>query len=264
MSVASSSTRIPSHWIEPDWPAPAHVRAVITTRTGGSSRGAFESFNLGAHVGDDALAVERNRRELQRYLPSEPLWMRQVHGVRVIDAGTAAIEPEADGAVTRTARQVLVVLTADCLPVLLCDDAGTVAGIAHAGWRGLAAGVIESVVSAMRVAPERVLAYIGPGIGAGAYEVGQEVRETFLAQGADAAQAFTGRGAGKFLADLGLLARQRLRRIGVSRVHASAHCTYTDRKNFFSYRRDGATGRMASLIWVEGKKARGATILRVS
>lgn len=250
MSAASSSMPISSHWIAPEWPAPPRVRAVITTRAGGASRGAFESFNLGAHVGDDALAVAHNRRELRRYLPAEPLWMRQVHGVRVIDADTVSAETEADGAVTRSARKVLVVLTADCLPVLLCDEAGAVAGIAHAGWRGLAGGVIERVVAAMRVAPERVLAYIGPGIGARAYEVGQEVREAFLAQSADAAQAFTAREGGKFLADLALLARQRLRRIGVTRVQASAHCTYADRESFFSFRRDGATGRMASLIWL--------------
>ncbi len=251
MSAASSSMPISSHWIAPEWPPPRRVRAITTTRAGGASRGAFESFNLGAHVGDDALAVAHNRRELRRYLPAEPLWMRQVHGVRVIDAESTFAEIEADGAVPRSARRVLAVLTADCLPVLLCDEAGTVAGIAHAGWRGLAAGVIESVVAAMRVAPERVLAYIGPGIGAAAYEVGPEVREAFLAQRADAAQAFTARAGGKFLADLALLARQRLRRIGVTRVLASAHCTYADRENFFSFRRDGATGRMASLIWLE-------------
>jgi len=251
MNTAPASTRIPSHWIAPAWPAPPQVRGVITTRAGGASRGAFKSFNLGAHVGDDALAVERNRRELRRYLPSEPLWMHQVHGVRVIDADTVSAETEADGAIARSARRVLAVLTADCLPVLLCDDEGTVVGIAHAGWRGLAAGVIESVVSAMRVAPERVLAYIGPGIGATAYEVGQEVREAFVAQGADAAQAFRPREGGKYLADLRLLAKQRLRRIGVARVHASAHCTYADEKTFFSFRRDGTTGRIASLIWIE-------------
>ncbi|MBI4291533.1 MAG: peptidoglycan editing factor PgeF [Betaproteobacteria bacterium] len=251
MSAAPSSTPIPSHWIAPEWPAPAQVRGVITTRAGGASRGAFESFNLGANVGDDALAVAQNRRELRRYLPAEPLWMRQVHGVRVIDAESAAAETEADGAVTRTAGRVLAVLTADCLPVLLCDEAGTVAGIAHAGWRGLAAGVIEAVVAAMRVPPERVLAYIGPGIGAAAYEVGPEVREAFLAQGAEAAQAFTAREGGRFFADLALLARQRLRCVGVARVHAGAHCTYAEEKKFFSFRRDGATGRMASLIWLE-------------
>jgi YfiH family protein len=249
--MSPALTPIPSHWIAPQWPAPAQVRAVITTRAGGASRGRFEGFNLGAHAGDDALAVAHNRRELRRYLPAEPLWMRQVHGVRVIDADTVSSETEADAAVTRTARKVLVVLTADCLPVLLCDDAGTVAGIAHAGWRGLAAGVIESVVAAMRVPPGRVLAYIGPGIGAAAYEVGQEVRQAFLTQNTDAAQAFTASEGGKFLADLALLARQRLQRSGVTRVSVGAQCTYTDRDRFFSFRRDGATGRMASLIWLE-------------
>lgn len=246
-----SAVAFPSNWIEPDWPAPSRVRSVITTRGGGASRGSFEGFNLGDRVGDDETAVASNRRELRRCLPSEPRWMKQVHGVRVIDGDEARAGTEADAAFTRSAGCVLVVLTADCLPVFLCDDAGTVVGIAHAGWRGLAAGVIESAVSAMGVNPERLLAYIGPGIGADAYEVGPEVREAFMAAGADAALAFRACPGGKFLADLALLARERLRRIGVAQVHCGGHCTYADGKNFFSFRRDGATGRMASLIWLE-------------
>ncbi|MBI2961914.1 MAG: peptidoglycan editing factor PgeF [Betaproteobacteria bacterium] len=249
--MSAASARIPSRWIAPDWPAPARVRSVITTRRGGGSRGAFASFNLGAHVGDDDAAVAHNRRELRRYLPEEPLWLRQVHGARAIDADGETEETEADAAVTRCRGRVLAALTADCLPVLLCDDAGTVVGIAHAGWRGLAAGVIESAVAAMRVAPERLLAYLGPAIGARAYEVGPEVRAAFADCSADAAQAFRARGQGKFLADLGMLARQRLKRLGVPRVHGGAHCTYADGERFFSFRRDGATGRMASLIWLE-------------
>ena len=245
-----SAAAFPRDWIAPDWPAPARVRSAITTRSGGASRGAFAGLNLGDGVGDDERAVASNRRELRRYLPCEPLWIRQVHGIRVIDADEPSGGTEADAAVTRSARRVLAVLTADCLPVLLCDDAGTVVGIAHAGWRGLAAGVIESAVSAMRVNPERLLAYIGPGIGADAYEVGPEVREAFLESAADAGAAFRSRPGGKFLADLPLLARQRLRRLGVPKVHGGVHCTYADGRNFFSFRRDGATGRMASLIWL--------------
>lgn len=251
MTAAVSLLPIPSHWIAPEWPAPARVRSLITTRAGGASRGAFAGFNLGARVGDDEAAVARNRRELRRHLPAEPLWLRQVHGARVADADALEAETHADAAVTRSGGRVLAVLTADCLPVLLCDDAGTVVGIAHAGWRGLAAGVIEAAVAAMRVAPERLIAYLGPAIGANAYEVGPEVREALLASGADAAQAFRAKGQDKFLADLGLLARQRLERLGVSRVHGGVHCTYADRERFFSFRRDGATGRMASLIWFE-------------
>ncbi len=242
---------LPSHWIKPEWPAPARVRSCITTRPGGVSRGPFASFNLGSHVGDDPAAVTQNRSQLRRCLPDEPFWLRQVHGTRVVDADQGQLEPEADAAFTRASGRVLAALTADCLPILLCHDAGTVAAVAHAGWRGLAAGVIENAVLAAGASPERMMAYIGPAIGADVYEVGPEVRAAFVDQTADAALAFRPHGAGKFLADLALLARQRLARAGVRRVFGGEHCTYSEPERFFSFRRDGVTGRMASLIWLE-------------
>ena len=242
---------IPADWIVPDWPVSGRVRALITTRQGGASCDAYAGFNLGECAGDDAHAVASNRRFLRRLLPGEPVWMRQVHGTRVIEAGPWSLGEEADAAVTRTPGRVCAVLTADCLPVLLADAQGTVVGIAHAGWRGLAAGVIESVVRSMGVAPASLVAYLGPAIEARAYEVGRDVFDAFVGADADAAAAFASRGEGKFLADLNLLARQRLMRLGVGSMHGGTLCTYSDPERFYSYRRDGATGRMASLVWME-------------
>lgn len=245
---------IPAAWIVPDWPAPANVRALITTRAGGASSGAYASLNLGGHVGDDARAVAANRDALRRLLPAEPVWLRQVHGARVVEAVPGSAGEEADAAVAREPGRVCAVLTADCLPVLLADEAGTVVAIAHAGWRGLAAGVIENVVRALGaggVAPGSLIAYLGPAIGGGAYEVGSDVFETFVAADAGAATAFAPQDGGKFLADLNMLARQRLARLGVRRVHGGTLCTHSDATRFYSYRRDGTTGRMASLVWLE-------------
>ena len=236
--------------IVPDWPAPANVRALITTRVGGASRGAYAGFNLGLRSGDDANAVSANRAALRRRLPAEPLWLRQVHGVAVVDADAAAGETEADAAVARNAGRVCAVLTADCLPLLLCDQAGTVVAAVHAGWRGLCAGVIEAAVCAMERPPGLLLAYLGPAIGAQAYEVGAEVRAAFLAADAQSDAAFALGKPGKYYADLYALARGRLRRAGVDAIYGGGYCTYTDAQRFFSYRRDGATGRMASLIWM--------------
>jgi len=242
---------IAAHWIVPDWPVSGRVRALITTRHGGASCGAYAGFNLGERVGDDAHAVASNRRFLRRLLPDEPVWIRQVHGTRVVEAGPWSAGEEADAAVTRVPARVCAVLTADCLPVLLADAQGTVVGIAHAGWRGLAAGVVESVVRAMGVAPASLVAYLGPAIGAEAYEVGRDVFDAFVGADSDAVAAFASRGAGKFLANLNLLARQRLMRLGVGSIHGGTLCTYSDPERFYSYRRDGATGRMASLVWME-------------
>jgi YfiH family protein len=242
---------IPANWIVPDWPVSGSVRALITTRHGGASCGAYAGFNLGERVGDDAHAVAANRRFLRRLLPDEPIWIRQVHGTRVVEAEPWSLGEEADAAVTRTPGRVCAVLTADCLPVLLADAQGTVVGIAHAGWRGLAAGVIESVVRAMGVAPASLVAYLGPAIGAEAYEVGHDVFDAFVGADSDAVAAFASRGAGKFLANLNLLARQRLGRLGVASIHGGTLCTYSDAGRFYSYRRDGVTGRMASLVWME-------------
>ena len=241
----------PADWIVPDWPAPERVRALITTRSGGASRGIYADFNLGERIGDDAHAVTKNRETLRGLLPAEPVWLRQAHGTRVVEAQPGSLGEEADAAVARGPGRVCAVLTADCLPVLLADEGGTVVGIAHAGWRGLAAGVIENVVRAMGVAPESLIAYLGPAIGAAAYEVGTDVFDAFVLANSDAAGAFLPHGSGKFLADLNLLARQRLTRLGVGSIHGGNLCTYRDTGRFYSYRRDGVTGRMASLVWME-------------
>ncbi|MDE2069855.1 MAG: peptidoglycan editing factor PgeF [Gammaproteobacteria bacterium] len=249
-------------WIAPDWPAPANVRAVSTTRNGGVSRGSYASFNLGAHVGDDPRAVAENRLQLRTELrlPREPHWLAQVHGASVTtledsvsqqaDDGSGK-SPTGDGAVTRTPGQACVVMTADCLPVLLCDRTGKTVAAAHGGWRGLAAGILENTFAAMRVPPAEVLAWLGPAIGPEAYEVGDEVRAALIKDHAEADQAFEPWAAGKWLCDLYQIASQRLRRAGVTHIYGGGFCTYSDRERFFSYRRDGECGRMASLIWLE-------------
>jgi YfiH family protein len=237
--------------IFPDWPAPVNVRALQTTRAGGCSDGPYASLNLGEHVGDDPLKVASNRQLLSRFVPSEPVWMQQVHGTEVMDAALAGCLPQADAAFARTPDTVCCVMTADCLPVLLCDREGTVVAAAHAGWRGLAGGVIESVVAAMKVPASGLLAWLGPAIGPQAFEVGSEVRESFVEMHADASPAFISRPNGKWLADLYALARLRLQAAGVTRIHGGNFCTHADSARFFSYRRDGTTGRMASLIWLE-------------
>ena len=236
----------------PDWPAPPSVHAFTTTRAGGVSEGRWESMNLGDRCGDKSGSVLENRRRLRELLPSDPIWPRQVHGTGVIDYdGAADTESEADAVVSTRPGRVCAVLTADCLPVLLCNQAGSAVAAAHAGWRGLAAGILEETVRALAVAPGEILAWLGPGIGAGAYEVGDEVREAFVGFDHHAADAFTPRG-DRWLADLYGLARQRLSRIGVSHVHGGNFCTYTEDMRFFSHRRDGASGRMATVIWRDG------------
>lgn len=237
-------------WIVPDWPAPAGVRALITTRHGGVSRGACSSLNLAMHVGDDPVAVAENRTRLRRYLPDEPLWLDQVHGVAVVRADQAQQGAKADGAVTRRRGTVCAVMTADCLPLLLCDTAGSVVGIAHAGWRGLAAGVIEATVRAMGNGGGGLLAYLGPAIGPASFEVGAEVRAAFLAHDARASAAFVPAGTDKFRADIYQLARQRLADAGVGAVFGGVADTCAEAQRFFSFRRDRASGRMASLIWL--------------
>ncbi|MEN6586737.1 MAG: peptidoglycan editing factor PgeF [Sulfuricella sp.] len=242
-------------WIVPDWPAPANVHALVTTRGGGASVAPYASLNLGDHVGDDPAAVAANRRMLQASLPAEPVWLKQVHGRGIAAANHATGVPEADGSVARKPGVVCAVLTADCLPVLLCDRAGTAVAAAHAGWRGLADGVVEAAVQAMAVEAGELLAWLGPAIGPRAFEVGGEVRQIFMEHDPAAELAFVpSANAGKWLADIYLLARQRLARIGVSAVYGGDYCTYSDAERFYSYRRDGVTGRMASLIWVDQEK----------
>ncbi len=251
------------HCIIPDWHAPANVRALQTTRQRGVSIAPYDSLNLGAHVGDVPAAVARNRQLLAALLPSEPVWLNQVHGTVVIDTAAAGCgTPEADACISRHKGAVCVVMTADCLPVLLCDDQGSVVGAVHAGWRGLCAGVIERTVRAMSVPPQSMMAWLGPAIGPQVFEVGEEVRAAFIAQQPEASQAFVpAPRAGtplsppkderaKYLADLYLLARQRLHALGVTRIHGGGYCTYTDRARFFSHRRDGVSGRMGTFIWL--------------
>ena len=236
----------------PDWPAPNNVRTLQTTRNGGTSAAPYASFNLGDHVGDVPLAVERNRMLLQPLLPSEPVWLKQVHGTVVADAGNAACWPQADACITSHPGAVCVVMTADCLPVLLCDDQGSVVGAAHAGWRGLCDGVIEQTVRAMNVPPQNLMAWLGPAIGPQAFEVGEEVRTAFVAQQPEAAAAFVPGDKNKWFADIYQLAGLRLGALGITRIYGGGLCTYADQKRFFSYRRDGTTGRMGTFIWIAG------------
>lgn len=238
------------HCISPEWPAPANVRALQTTRNGGVSVAPYASFNLGSHVGDNPLAVSRNRMLLAPLLPSEPVWLNQVHGLGVADAGHAGCLPEADASVSKHPGAVCVVMTADCLPVLLCDDKGSVVGAAHAGWRGLCEGVIESTVSAMNVPASTLMAWLGPAIGPGEFEVGDEVRAAFVAKQPQAAAAFMACNNGKWLADIYQLARLRLNDLGISRIYGGGLCTYREAERFYSYRRDGVTGRMGTFIWL--------------
>ena len=244
-----------------DWPAPPGVQAFTTLRHGaGTSLPPFDQFNLGNRVaanGDDAATVERNRTELvQRLaLPSTPHWLRQVHGTEVLQctaAGSAmpaASEPLADAAVTSTPGVVLAILTADCLPVLFAEVGGPALGAAHAGWRGLAAGVLENTVAAMAAPAGDVIAWLGPAAGPQAYEVGEEVFQAFIARDAAAAAAFAPTRPGHWHVDLYALARQRLVAIGVTRVYGGKLCTISEPKRFYSHRRDARTGRMASVIW---------------
>jgi purine-nucleoside/S-methyl-5'-thioadenosine phosphorylase / adenosine deaminase len=243
----------PAGWIVPDWPAPARVRTLITTREGGVSEGPYASLNLGLRSGDDPGRIARNRRLLEAYLPAPPIWLKQVHGARVASACERAGEPEADASTARQPGRVCAVLTADCLPLLLCDRDGTTVGIAHCGWRGIAAGVIEATVSAMGCPASQLVAYLGPAIGPAVYEVGAELREIFASHHAADAAAFRPGKPGKYFADLYALVRRRLARLGLTEVHGGGFCTYSEPRRFFSFRRDGAaSGRMASLIWLEG------------
>lgn len=239
-----------SDLIFPDWPAPANVKALQTTRNGGMSVGPYASLNLGGSGGDNPLAVDANRQLLNRFVPTEPLWLQQVHGVRVVDASVASCLPDADASFARKSGAVCTVMTADCLPVLFCDDAGTVVGVAHAGWRGLLDGVIEATVAAMGATPGALMAWLGPAIGPQAFEVGAEVRDAFVAHDIQAAEAFTAQPDEKWLADIYRLARQRLHKVGIERIYGGDFCTYSDTARFFSFRRDGLTGRMASIIWL--------------
>lgn len=245
----------------PDWKdAPGNIGAISTTRKGGFSRAPYDDseegggLNLGVHVGDDPDHVHANRALLRAMVPAEPAWLSQVHGITVLDAAHVIDAPQADASMTTQAGVVCAIQTADCLPVLFCDTAGRVVGAAHAGWRGLAGGVLESTVKRMRAAGANdILAWLGPAIGPQRFEVGQEVFDAFIAREAQMAQAFVSieDAPGKYLADIYQLARLALASVGVDRVSGGGLCTVSDRDRFYSYRRDGITGRMASLIWLK-------------
>lgn len=248
----------------PGWPAPANVKALFTTRSGGFSGGAngvYTSLNLGAHVNDDPAHVTRNRELLRRHLPNEPKWLKQVHGTLPIWIDeTEAATLQGDAVLSRTQGTVCAVMVADCLPVFLCDKAGTTVGIVHAGWRGLVGGIIERSVAAMEVDCGQLMAWLGPAIGPDHFEVGCDVYEAFVQHDMQAAQAFKSKDSGreeKWLADIFLLARQRLNSVGVAEIYGGGVCTYSDPVRFFSYRRDGETGRMAALIWLEQNSLTG-------
>lgn len=250
----------PDHYLTPDWPVPANVRAAVSLRRGGHSTGAYESFNLGAHVGDDAEAVAGNRRQLMRelQLPAEPRWLKQIHSDKVVEARNDRLVRTADGSFATGPGVVCAVLTADCLPVLICDKAGTRVAAVHAGWRGLAGGVVRSCVGMLGCDPENLLVWLGPAIGPRAFETGVDVLEAFFesAQNGAHMEAITHcfrphrEKPLHFLADIYALARVELHGLGVMEIYGGDHCTVSEDDNFFSYRRDKTTGRMASLIWL--------------
>ena len=257
-------------WLEAGWPAPPGVRALVTTRHGlGVSQPPFDDFNLGSRCGDEAGAVAENRRQLETALalPSPPRWLRQVHGVEVArfppsafpplppagegrGEGGVVDEPEADAAVTSVPGTVLAILTADCLPVVFAAKDGSEVAAAHAGWRGLCAGVLEATVAAMRTPPPDIVAWLGPAAGPQAYEIGEEVFDAFTARDARARMAFLPTRPGHWKVDLYMLARQRLLDAGVCDVHGGELCTISDQARFFSHRRDGRSGRIATLAWI--------------
>ena len=255
-------------WIIPDWHAPHWVRACSTTRSGGASGPPYDSLNLADHVGDDIVKVAENRARLNQALdlPADPVWLTQVHGACVVDAASISRSrhpasrdistslyvngtPEADGSYTRETGVACAVLTADCLPLLLCDEQGSRVAAVHVGWRGLAAGVIEAALQHLGDT-RQLMAWLGPAIGANSFEVGNEVRETFVIHDPAAQQAFRPSPRGRWLADLYRLARQRLNAQGVTRIYGGEWCTYSESQRFYSYRRDGVTGRMATLIFI--------------
>lgn len=238
-------------WLQADWPAPPGVHAFTTLRGGGVSTGSFASLNPASHVGDGLLHVLENRRRISEMLqlPNEPVWLEQVHGVRTVQADAVQGLERADAAFTAVKGVVCAVLTADCLPVLLCTQSGTAVAAAHAGWRGLLDGVVESTVAAMPNEP--LYAWLGPAIGPQCFEVGDEVRTAFINKASIFAEAFVAKDNGKWLADIYRLGRLTLQQLGVYAIYGGEYCTVSDRQRFFSYRRDGQTGRMASLIWLE-------------
>jgi YfiH family protein len=247
-------------FLRPQWPCPEPVQSLVTTRLGGVSEVPYSSLNLGDHVGDLLSHVKANRALLKEELPTEPIWLKQVHGSVVSTPDVRTLE--ADAIVTNNPNEVLAIMSADCLPVIFTNTNGTIVGAAHAGWRGLCAGVLENTLKEMQALATKdgerdIIAYLGPAIGPKAFEVGQDVVDAFIACGTpfpDASFVPINDCPGKYLANIYLLARSRLEVVGVSNIHGGEFCTVTQGNRFFSYRRDGVTGRFASLIWIsEGK-----------
>ena len=241
------------HWLVPDWPAPANIHAATTLRTGGVSPAPYSSLNPAAHVGDAAGRVEQNRLIIREMLdlPAEPVWLEQIHSNRAVKAANSQKGggdlQQADASYTDEPNVVCSVMTADCLPLLVCSADGWQVAAIHAGWRGLLAGVIGNTVAAMQ--QHNLLVWLGPAIGPDCFEVGAEVRDAFLEKSAAYRPAFKEQGGGKCLADIYLLAKIELAALGISRVYGGTHCTVTEHERFYSYRRDAQTGRMATLIW---------------
>lgn len=243
---------INQHLIYPDWPAPANVHAVSTTRLGGCSQDRFTSLNLGFHTQDDAKAVRANRERLYQTLElsEEPAWLTQIHGNRVVDVANMEPETRADAALARQSGKACVVMTADCLPILLCDHNGQCVAAVHAGWRGLASEIIPATITAMNIPGEQLMAWLGPAIGPEAFEVGDEVREQFISLDSKNQYYFKPSPNKRWLADIYALARHQLQTLSVMSIYGGGYCTVRDAERFYSYRRDGSSGRMASLIWL--------------
>lgn len=243
---------ISGSFFQANWPAPPHVKTLITTRNGGLSSGVYASLNVGMHVGDEVQVVLQNRALVQKRVPVPLAYLNQIHGTTVVQASESIDIPlDADASWDNSGSVACAVMTADCLPVLLCDRAGTVVAAVHAGWRGLANGVLQNTLAAMNIEPIEIMAYFAPAISVDAFEVGQDVYDVFCSQLPDAQQAFYTIKDNKYLADIYLLAKKILKNEGVTQVYGGEHCTVLERNTFFSYRRDGQTGRMVSAIWLE-------------
>ncbi len=238
--------------IIPEWPAPTRVRSLVTTRNAGVSRPPFDSFNIADHVEDSAENVHTNRQRLSQELelPADPVWLQQVHGIKVVRAELAAEVEIADASTTELKNTVCTVMTADCLPVLICNHAGTQVAAVHAGWRGLVGGILETTVNTFQHPSNTLYAWLGPAIGPSAFEVGDDVMQMYVEEDHDLTAAFSTGKPGKYYLDIYLAAKIRLNKLGVTDVYGGAFCTYTDSTRFYSYRRDGVTGRMASMIWL--------------
>lgn len=242
-------------FIQPKWPAPTKIKAYTTLRTGGVSQSPYDEFNLAEHVSDTPEHVRTNREILKKNLklPSDPIWIQQTHSTIVVEATPENINKVADASYTDKSNRICTILTADCLPILVCNRKGTHVAAIHAGWRGLANGIIETTLDTLHLPNEELLVWLGPAISAANYEVGHEVRDHFIAEQPEARDAFSPSANQRWLANLYALARLRLLKLGATAIYGGDYCTFTDPKRFFSYRRDGQnTGRMASLIWIEG------------